>query len=257
MRSFLARFGMYDKGALRLGLNEVRPDDVFICSYPKSGNTYVRFLLANMLEGSAEITFKNVNDYVPGIYTQRDKINKMESRRFIKTHDAFYSTFPKMIYIYRDYRDVMISYHHFKKSLGEFEGELVPFVRHMRETLPFQGWMTHVHLAHYGFSDRDNVLMLSYESLVDDPMMNAKLIEEFCEIKSKRPLEEVVANCNFSSLQANEETHGNLAGDSTRKFFRSGLKEQWRTEITDEEHAYILDEPGVCELLEDLNYPSP
>ena len=46
---------------------QIRPDDVFIVSYPKSGNTWVRFILANLLAPGERITFRNIDNYVADV----------------------------------------------------------------------------------------------------------------------------------------------------------------------------------------------
>ncbi len=38
----------------------VRPDDTFIVSYPRSGNTWTRFLIANLLHPQEPVTFANI-----------------------------------------------------------------------------------------------------------------------------------------------------------------------------------------------------
>src|SRR6266581_956224 len=53
----------------------IRPDDVFIVSYPRSGNTWVRFLIANLLAPDDKITFRNIENYVPSIYKFADTSN--------------------------------------------------------------------------------------------------------------------------------------------------------------------------------------
>src|SRR6266705_2696851 len=64
----------------------IRSDDVFIVSYPKSGNTWVRFLLAHLLAPEKEISFRNIEDYVPNIYKSSRTLEQREGRRYIKTH---------------------------------------------------------------------------------------------------------------------------------------------------------------------------
>ena len=43
----------------------VFPDDVFLVSYPKSGNTWTRFLIANLIYPEKHPDFANINVLVP------------------------------------------------------------------------------------------------------------------------------------------------------------------------------------------------
>ena len=87
----------------------IRPDDVFIVSYPRSGNTWVRFLMANLLAPDEKITFRNIENYVPSIYKSADTLDTREGRRYIKSHNPCYELYPKLIYVYRDGRDALVS----------------------------------------------------------------------------------------------------------------------------------------------------
>ena len=44
---------------------EVFADDVFIVSFPKSGNTWTRFLIANLLHPEEPATFGNIDRLIP------------------------------------------------------------------------------------------------------------------------------------------------------------------------------------------------
>lgn len=253
----LSRIGLFERGAFLLGLNEVRPTDVFVVSYPKSGNTWVRFLLANMLYGDEEITFRNINQIVPGVHNFTEQINNMPGERYIKAHEPIFDFYPRMIYVYRDYRDVLVSYYYFEVSQGNFSGGIGEFVRKVQLEKMFDGWVRHVNGALAMKQEYPElVLMLSYEDLLNQPLKGAQEIERFCGIRSARPLEEVVEICGFSSLQENEKTHGNVAQDPTRQFFRKGTSEQWREELDEATLSVIMEEEGVKELLAKLGYPT-
>jgi len=43
----------------------VYPDDTFIVSYPRSGNTWTRFLIASLVFPSEVVTFANIERMIP------------------------------------------------------------------------------------------------------------------------------------------------------------------------------------------------
>jgi hypothetical protein len=66
------------------------PDDMFLVSYPKSGNTWTRFLLGNLMNPDEGITFANVESKVPDIYAKsRKALKKLPHPRLIKSHECF------------------------------------------------------------------------------------------------------------------------------------------------------------------------
>lgn len=89
------------------------PDDVYLVSYPRSGNTWTRFLIANLLHPEDETTFANIESRVPEIYFNVDTVLRNVPRpRILKSHEAFNPRYPRIIYIVRDPRDVAVSYYH-------------------------------------------------------------------------------------------------------------------------------------------------
>src|SRR5207245_11780408 len=52
----------------------VFPDDIFIVSYPRSGNTWTRFLIGNLVYHDDPVTFANVEARIPEIYLFPDRI---------------------------------------------------------------------------------------------------------------------------------------------------------------------------------------
>jgi hypothetical protein len=88
----------------------VYPDDVFVVSYPRSGNTWTRFLIANLIYQDDPVTFANVEQRIPDIYTSSKRhLKKLPRPRMIKTHEYFDPRYKKVVYIVRDPRDVALS----------------------------------------------------------------------------------------------------------------------------------------------------
>ena len=94
-------------GLQRPGRNlSVYADDTFIVSYPKSGNTWTRFLIANLLHPEIHADFGNINDLIPDPEAlSKRKMDRMPRPRVIKSHQYFDPRYPNVVYIVRDPRD--------------------------------------------------------------------------------------------------------------------------------------------------------
>ena len=251
----LSKIGLKDPCLVKCGLTEIRSTDVFIVSYPKSGNTWVRFMLANAMENELEVTMRNINDYVPGIYNFREQINASFGIRYIKTHDPFFDCYPKMVYIYRDYRDVLISFYYYLRRRDDYKGDLDQFVKFYQDKLPFGTWQEHVQKA-LEFKEKhpNRMLLVRYEDLIEEPNAQLEKILLFTGIKSKKPLKEIIASTSFEQLRLNEEVHGNVFGDQVAPFFRKGEREQWRAELSDELLNHILSNKNTESAMRKLSY---
>lgn len=124
-------------------------DDLYIVSFPKSGTTWLNFLMANIhlkMSGSNQaVTFYNINDFIPDILQFRslkETILPFPGHRVIKSHAEFNPLYKKVLYLVRDPRDVMISYFWFLKNLGEFQEGLSHLVR--SPVYGIEAWCRHV-----------------------------------------------------------------------------------------------------------------
>jgi hypothetical protein len=95
----------------------VRPDDTFITSYPRSGNTWTRFLLANLLHPDRSITFANIESLIPDATVVSSRaIKRVPRPRLIKSHEYFDPRYQRLIYLVRDPRDVALSLYHARRK---------------------------------------------------------------------------------------------------------------------------------------------
>jgi hypothetical protein len=100
----------------------VFPDDTFIVSYPRSGNTWTRFLIANLLHPEEPATFANIERLVPDAEAQSSRyLRKVARPRVIKSHQYFDPRYPRVVYIVRDPRDVALSYYDFSRKYRHIE----------------------------------------------------------------------------------------------------------------------------------------
>lgn len=256
MRWLPAQLGLFNKGAFMLQIDRILPDDIFIASYPKSGNTWLRFILANMKGKGEEINFSNIDQYVPDVYTSKSIINSQKQNRIIKTHQTLFDHYPKTIYIYRDYRDVLVSFYHYETALKHFTGTLEQFISSKNVAEPFGSWKEHVNQAlQFKQLHPEKILILSYEELSEDPISCIKAAAEFCKIKPVISFEEINFRCEFSRLKEGETKYSSdFKKQSDQHFFREGKKGKWMEQFSERMIAILKKDSELNLLMEKLGY---
>ncbi|HTT25187.1 MAG TPA: sulfotransferase domain-containing protein [Candidatus Sulfotelmatobacter sp.] len=96
---------------------EVYPDDAFLIAYPKSGNTWTRFLVGNLLYPDRKVDFLTIPNLVPHFDIKPSRFfREMKRPRVINCHEAFRPQYKRVIYVVRDPRDVVVSLYHFQRK---------------------------------------------------------------------------------------------------------------------------------------------
>lgn len=173
----------------------VFPDDVFLVSYPRSGNTWTRFLLGNLIHPNDPITFSNIESRIPEIYFNRDRfLRQLPRPRVLKSHECFQPQYPRVIYIVRDPRDVVISsYHHNVKARNIPDdypmSSFVPaFIAGMFDP-KFGSWRDNVLSWTALRKENPNFLILRYEDMKADPASALARVVAFLERCSFRKID--------------------------------------------------------------------
>lgn len=251
-----AQLGLFNKGAFLLQIDRIFPDDIYIASYPKSGNTWLRFVLANMRSKGEEINFNTIDRYVPDVYTSKEIINSQKNGRIIKTHQTLFEYYPKTVYIYRDYRDVLVSFYYYETGLNHFKGTFEQFISSSNVSQPFGTWKEHVLQAlKFKHDHPERILLLSYEALLLSPVQHITSIAAFCDIQPFLSFEEINARCEFSRLKENETVHSSdFQKQSNQPFFREGKKGNWKTHFSESLIKILKQDDELNSLMEKLGY---
>jgi hypothetical protein len=220
----------------------IRDDDLFIVSYPRSGNTWMRFLLANLLAPHETITFRNIENYVPDIHKSASVLVGWQGRRFVKSHHRHYDCYPKFIYLYRDGRDALVSYYHYVSEKKVFAGSFDDFVSSPLAS-KFGSWREHVTSAvDFAASHPERVLLLQYERILSQSKESATRAAVFAGLDvDETNLDSAVAKSSFDQLRAIEKKFGGEKIDNREvTFFRKGEVGQWRNYFTDASYERYL-----------------
>jgi Sulfotransferase domain len=166
----------------------VYPDDVFLVSYPKSGNTWVRFLIANLVHTDEPVTFTNMESRLPSIYILPDReLRRIPRPRVLKSHECFHPRYQNVIYIVRDPRDVAVSYFHYniKKRLLAHDASIeqyLPMFLNDELDMRVGSWSDHV-LSWINMAEtRNKFLLLRYEDMLVNAEGELARVAEFLNI---------------------------------------------------------------------------
>ena len=242
----------------------IRRSDIFIVSYPKSGTNWIGFFLASVLirsmpEAPHFLTLSNYRQCIPDInllyfaLVPLSKYQHLQNPRVFTVHAKYDCRFPRVIYLVRDPRDVMVSYyyHHrrvdpkFDMSIGEFitKNEMWPCDWHDHVT----SWLEH--------ADKRRIFLVKYEDLHADSLSSFQKILEFCGFHvSEEELKEAMEQSSFRNMRRIEERFGvpGSMADKNISFMRRGEVESWRDELSEEVESILRRRYG--KLMAQLGY---
>jgi len=228
----------------------VYPDDTFLISYPRSGSTWSRFLVANLLHPEKTITFANLDQLVPATASvSRRRLEQIPRPRMIKCHNYFDHRYCKVIYIVRDPRDVVLSEYRFllKKRLIPDGYPIELFVqRFLRgEVNEYSSWKENVGSWTAARGGSDGFLLLRYEDLVARTEDEVGRIARFLGVQaSADELSSAVARSSADRMRTLENVQGDLwvVTKGSRKdvpFVGEARAGQWQSSLSQESVAAI------------------
>lgn len=218
-----------------------RDSDIYLVSYPKSGNTWMRYLLTySIWPELAEMDLVEMAAYIPSFGLPKDRAAMLDpdspcnhlTHRIIKEH-ARYDESAKLhvkraIYIARDGRDAMVSYWHF---CNQRDNTSIPFSEFIelsaRPEHSFGPWKEHV--MGWINAPLEAKLILRYEDMLTDTSGCLRRALEFAEIEaSDSVIERAVNRASFDSMRKLEKTKGfNLEQLVNVEFVRQGKSGKW------------------------------
>jgi hypothetical protein len=223
----------------------VRSDDAMLISYPRSGSTWLRFLLYEVLTGeSAE--FGSVQEGIPGPGARRSAPPMLPNGgRLMSAHDRYRHHPARTIYLVRDVRDVLLSEYRQVVRGGWFGGSLDEFLGLFLEGLvnPFGSWADHVRYWIGPGVGRPDRLVVTFESLRSSPETTLATILAF--LRTERATEDIsraIAGNTVERMRQKEdraEEHHFVKVDPTSHFVGRGIVGGWREELTHEQLAQI------------------
>lgn len=222
----------------------VYPDDTFVVSYPRSGNTWTRFLIANLVYPEKNVGFANIEKLIPDTSSQSNRALKSTPRpRIIKSHEYFDHRYRKVIYIVRDPRDVALSYYDFQRKYMQIddayplEQYVEDFVQGRLISIDWGTWAENVSSWIYTRGKSTNFLLLRYEDMMKDTIRELTRIAQFFGIEATPTrLQEVIDRSSADRMRELEKLEADrwIATKNRRKdipFVRVAKAGGWRTSL--------------------------
>jgi hypothetical protein len=235
-------------------------DDVLIVSYPKSGNTWTRFLIGNLISQDEPLTFANVERKVPSIYLSEEVLQRAPKPRLLKSHEYFDPRYKKVIYIVRDPRDVAVSYYHFfaKVRLIEDGYPMDEFVLRFiaGELDGFGSWGENVGSWLGARGEDPKFLLLRYEDMLENPVHELRKVTSLLSMSATderldRAVELSSAD-RMRRLEKEQSWEGIKENRRDKAFVRVARAGNWRNELSEASAAQIEEAWG--QTMERLGY---
>jgi hypothetical protein len=219
---------------------QILPDDVFLVSFPKSGNTWTRFLIANLAFPQTPASFANIHALVPDPEGTAKKIfDRMPGPRIIKSHHCFDPRYPKIVYIVRDPRDVALSQYHYHRKCMKIDDQypMEKFIDRFiaGETCPHGSWGENVSSWLVTRRNSPRFLLIRYEDLTADAPRELAKIAAFIGIAaSKDQIIQAVERSSADNMRKMEKVQSDDCSltKTSRKdlpFVRAAKSGGWRS----------------------------
>jgi len=230
----------------------LKPQDMFLASYPRSGSTWLRFILYEVL-CNEDAGFGNLDARLPEIHMHRGvKPILPNGGRLIKTHEQYREEYTRAVLLVRDIRDVFLSTYAGCVALGLAEivsnGDRDSFLEAFlkRKALQMGSWQDHTRSwLESPIARNGNLLVVHYEDLRKKPDENVARILEFVGVTPNlQRIRQAIEDNSLQQMRAKEE-QAKRAGERTEllgkrttveeesRFVRKGSVGGWRENLTD------------------------
>ncbi|XP_075743290.1 sulfotransferase 1C3-like [Rhipicephalus microplus] len=200
---------MFEESRLRSAFRyEPREEDVFVVGFPKTGTTWLHFVLQRIVNHASETPAQSAATCLPNVafleFAGGEKVEKLSRipglPLVIKTHLPFekvrFSDKSRYVYVLRNPYDTCVSYYHQVQQKAQGCGDLT-FDEFFEQFI--DGWIHpndyFDHLASwFAHKARPNFLCIAYEHMKKDPRSGIQKIAAFLgkEISDDAVLNEIV-----------------------------------------------------------------
>jgi len=242
----------------------LRPVDVFLASYPRSGSTWLRFILFEILTGK-DAGFQGLEKWLPEVSAHRGVPPILPGGgRLIKTHEKYRKDYGRAVFLVRDVRDVLLYIYVGSVQLGttslvsggdDLDSFLLSFLQ--GKALQVGSWQEHTRSwLESPLANNGNLMVVRYEDLRQNPEQIVGQMLQFIGITPDvRMIRKAIENNTLQQMRAKED-HARRTGEHSDllfsrksasedgRFIRQGTIGGWRSKLTDAQLKIIWEYAG-------------
>ncbi len=221
-------------------ISEYNNEDIFIAGYPKSGNTWLKTLIASILleTSTSRLTPTLVNEVIPDVHGKK-YYKRYFPITFFKTHHLPQPNYKKVIHLVRDGRDAMVSYYKMESHKTSNDSiTLEDMVKNGERLFPSK-WFYHTRKwIENPFNSE--ILVVKYEDLKENPFNELKRICSFSNLKIEDDLLSKIIKQNEIDSMRNRFSKYGVENEKMFKnndislFFRKGNIGDYKKEMSEE-----------------------
>lgn len=219
----------------------LRDQDVMIASYPRSGSTWLRFMLYELFAGEPS-GFEAVNRSLPEVGGQSRAPGWLPgSGRLIKTHESFRDEYARAVYLVRDVRSVVLSEYAYQRWVGITRASFGEFFERFLEgrVNGYGSWRSHVaSWADAAEGEPRTILLTRFEDLRrDTPSVLGRIVGFLGGGQIPDQIDHVVRAHSLDAMREKEARAKNRRphrfGEG-KGFIGRGAVAGWRSELTED-----------------------
>lgn len=239
----------------------IRPDDVFIAGYPRSGTTWLQQIVRLLRSGGKgdvqrldlTVPFMDIIGSPPArLMDYHVDLEGVPSPRAYKTNLPYefvpgglpHTTPAKYVYVARNPKDAAVSMWHHQSNMAHHPAR--PWDEFFssyfgNDPIPYGNCFDHV-LGWWSHRDASNILFLTYECMKRQPSTCIEQVGKFIGIETTRELVEQVAEKSaFSNMRKDATANHRWLEEKLLRpglegsYVRKGIVGDWRNHFTAEQ----------------------
>ncbi|ERE85550.1 amine sulfotransferase [Cricetulus griseus] len=262
-REFLLNFKGYnfERSLVKMDIvenmdkHEIRDDDVFLVTYPKSGTVWTQQILSLIYFDGHRNGTENVStiDRAPFFEYNNHNLDfaKIPSPRIFASHLPYYlapkglkKKKAKILYVYRNPKDVLTSYFHFSNLMTILQAadSIEVFMQTFLDgNVVGSRWFDHIK-GWYEHRHDFNIMFQSYEDMKKDLRSSVLKICSFLEKElSEDDVDAVVRQATFQNMKSDpranyEDVKTEIGARNDGGFLRKGTIGDWKRHLTVEQN---------------------